>query len=237
MLAPKHQRLAAFTLIELLVVIAIIAILAGMLMPALAKAKSKALRIQCTGQLRQIGLAMRSFANDHRDLFPSQVEIRDGGARTQPQAWQHFAVLSNEFSNPRALVCPSDRPRRAVSSFSSEPDGFLYSTNRNRALSYFVGTHAYVQHAATLLAGDRNITNGTGQLERCGPANIPSGTLSLDPSRTAGIKWTPAVHRNLGNVCLADGSVFMPNQVRLKNHLFRDPIGGDPNGRNHVLLP
>jgi len=80
----KRQAIepAAFTLIELLVVIAIIAILASLLMPALARAKGKAPRIQCVSQLRQVGFAMRSFANEHRDTFPPQVEIADGGTRT-----------------------------------------------------------------------------------------------------------------------------------------------------------
>ncbi len=115
-----NGRPGAFTLIELLVVIAIIAILAAMLLPVLAKAKSKAQRIQCTSQLKQLALGITLFSGDNNEMYPpgglgsgsfqlswdSWINSYIGGHASQADL-SVGAMLQGDA--PQVLTCPADR--------------------------------------------------------------------------------------------------------------------------------
>lgn len=221
----------AFTLVEVLVVLATLALLVMLLIPALGRAKTKANRISCVSCLKNHGLALRIFATDNQGLFPFQISTngivgtnRNSSigrgtleyAHDAANAWRHWALLSNELSTPKILICPADKERIVAPNFRQ--------LTNNGFLSYTLGLSGREEDPQSILSGDRNLLLD----------GAPLSNVVVSFRSNANVAFDRRIHVEVGNLLLGDGSVQQVTSGRLRDQ-FRDAF--QAAGTNTLVIP
>jgi type II secretory pathway pseudopilin PulG len=206
-------------LIELLVVIAIIAILAAMLLPALARAKDKAIRTECLNNLKQVGLALQIYANDNRDKLPAPLPSSNTGFWAWDLPWVPGLNILNSGAIWKIFYCPGTAWRFAETNdyelfWNFVPNGYhvldyaltlpgvptMISTNVNTNMTPSSITYGVIYYPPPspvdrVLAADATIMQGPGNWRNIqGGYRLPHTTAHLNGSIPAG-----------GNVEFVDG--------------------------------
>lgn len=250
----KSKSWAAFTLIELLVVIAIIAILAGLILPALSRAKQKGLRVKCTANLKQIALAYNLWYNDFEATKPPWRTLTNYGGNYQmtdyQNLWFQYHWISNQLNSPAVLACPGDKRKtlNPATTFGNNPkSGLAHPNFQNAACSYGLGIDAGVGNNNTLLPFDqcqnhmllmdrhiRPSGSGSGCSSGISPATVFSKPFDMPK-----VGWTNDVHGSGGgNVALMDASVHQVTSKGLTDLLWLgDDIPGGGGGIHTLIGP
>lgn len=155
----KRAKYQGFTLIELLVVISIIALLVGILLPALGAARKTAQRAVCLSNQRQIGVAMMTYATGNKGLLPYTM-YQKSSADPQTRWWHRLildgaAVGSTEEGSSSNLVCPSDPKSYVPNQPTGTPD-----PDDNVACSYGMNNYLSIADGVDPMA---NPTTPNGQ--------------------------------------------------------------------------
>ena len=208
----RHPR-RGFTLIELLVVIAIIAILAAILFPVFARAREKARQASCMSNLKQIGIAVRMYAQDHHDLLPMANEYpaspppADGYHQGPPAIYD---VLDPYTRNKQIFRCPSypDKEQTVGYVVNGWPDAGgtrprhsrLTECRRPAAVIYLTDNEDGPWRTIIRTATDRDLT-------RCDVWTATHLPDSESQDITTGRRVARARHRNGCNVLFLDWRV------------------------------
>jgi hypothetical protein len=213
----SDQRNRALTKIEVVVIVAALAVLVALLLPALAASKRKSSRINCTSNVKQIGIAFRLWEGDNNDKYPMAVSVTNGGAMEWVAAGNVaacFQVMSNELSTPKILFCPEDTHRTYATNFSI---GFSGAN-----ISYFVNPDAVETYPQMIMLGDDHLlVNGN---------PVQPGILNLKTNQT--IAWAKNRHHGAGNLGMADGSAQQVTTIGLQTALQQTGLA-----TNRLVLP
>jgi prepilin-type processing-associated H-X9-DG protein len=217
-----NQSWWAFTLIELLIVMVCLSLIAALLLPAIARHRTSYCGMYCVNNLKQVGVAFRTWALDNGDKYPAQVSVTNGGTMElvgSGTVWPHFSVMSNELSTPKILVCPQDPAleKRMTTTFGTNSGysgypNIPFASDKNT--SYFIGVDAVDTFPQMFLTGDANIALDGAQAKR-----------GLQSFRTnSNVSWFGSRHDKFGNIGLADGSVRQGDSRGLRKLLAESGV-------------
>jgi len=248
-----HKENGAFTLIELVVVVVVVAILAASLLPALAAIGTRSQHLACTNNLKQTGLAFRTWSLSHNGNMPMAVPWVQGGdaddvgfrvlaATQKPSATSGargvsmmFLSMSNELSTPKNLYCPAEFEisyRQPATTFSGTRGSGIVPYTNDLNVSYFIGVDAQETYPRMLLSGDHNLGGNASPPTIMYLAAPSTGTpfvyLGTNFTANMGPAWLDTMHAQRGNVLMTDGSVEWFSRSQLQDALRNS---GD-SGRN-----
>jgi len=182
------------TFLEVMAVLVILLFMGCLMAANFGRRPRNGYRINCVSNLKQIGLAMRMWANDHEGKLPWQVSMFATGTLASgtlelaesADVYRHFLALTNELSSPKVLACYADASVTRIADWSKL---------RNQNLSYLAGLDATDGNPHAILSGDRNVGGGVPITNRV--MRFTAGTPAA---------WGPDLHKHQGNLGLADGS-------------------------------
>lgn len=206
----KRERLKAVSIIHVLMLILGIFFLYGLIGPEVQRSRERKMRVkryQCQSNLKQIGQAISYTAAEH--LYAGNIQAN--------AAWNYFQAVGTHLTSPKVLICPADEGRiEGAADFEAGPKSFASTNFQNRALSFFYNPYATKSDPYSPVAGDRNVSTN---------AQILSGAVTFQTNHP--FQWTTNIHRERGNLLLADGSAQQLTSGKLRETLMLTaPIGG-----------